>query len=44
MTNGAGKGDAPRPVDRKKYEENYQKIFNKEEDSNEEISKRSDKK
>ena len=44
MTNGAGKGDTPRPVNRKKYEENYQKIFNKEEDNNEEISKRSDKK
>ena len=29
MTNGAGKGSSPRPVNRKKYEENYEKIFNK---------------
>jgi len=25
--NGAGKGDLPRPVDRKKYEKNYERIF-----------------
>jgi hypothetical protein len=27
MSNGAGKGDKYRPVDRKKYEENYDRIF-----------------
>jgi len=26
---GAGKGDKPRPIDRKKYEDNYDRIFNK---------------
>ena len=26
---GAGKGDAYRPVNKKKYDENYDKIFNK---------------
>jgi len=26
--NGAGKGDVPRPYDRKKYAENYERIFN----------------
>ena len=25
--NGAGKGDVPRPCDRKKYAENYKRIF-----------------
>ena len=25
----AGKGDSPRPFDRKKYEENYDRIFRK---------------
>ena len=24
---GAGKGDKPRPVDKKKYDENYERIF-----------------
>ena len=28
---GAGKGDAPRPVDKKKFDENYDAIFRKEE-------------
>ena len=25
----AGKGDKPRPVDKKKYDENFDRIFNK---------------
>ena len=28
-SNGAGKGDVPRPYDRKKYAENYDRIFRK---------------
>jgi hypothetical protein len=31
---GAGKGDAPRPVDKKKFDENYDTIFRKEEKCN----------
>ena len=27
---GAGKGDSPRPVNKKKYDENYVKIFGHE--------------
>ena len=27
--NQAGKGDKPRPVDKKKWDENYDQIFNK---------------
>ena len=27
--NGAGKGDVPRPCDKKKYDENYDRIFGK---------------
>jgi len=30
MSNQAGKGDTPRPVDPKKYGENYDRIFRKE--------------
>ena len=26
---GAGKGDAPRPVNKKRYDENYDRIFKK---------------
>jgi hypothetical protein len=29
MSKGAGKGDKPRPVDAKKYAENYERIFGK---------------
>jgi len=29
---GAGKGDAPRPVDKRKYDENYDAIFRKKEE------------
>ena len=29
MSNQAGKGDNPRPVDPKKYGENYDRIFGK---------------
>jgi hypothetical protein len=31
---GAGKGDAERPVDRKKYRENWDAIFSKKKNSN----------
>lgn len=27
---GAGKGDSPRPIDKKKFDENYDQIFRKE--------------
>lgn len=32
--NGAGKGSVPRPVDKAKYDENYERIFGKKEDKN----------
>lgn len=28
-SNGAGKGDVPRPMNKKKYDENYERIFGK---------------
>ena len=29
---GAGKGDKPRPVDKKKYDKNWERIFRREVD------------
>lgn len=29
MNGGAGKGDKPRPLDKKRYDENYERIFGK---------------
>jgi len=31
---GAGKGDAPRPIDKKKFDENYDAIFRKGDEQN----------
>jgi hypothetical protein len=39
MSKGAGKGDKPRPVDPKKYAENYERIFGKKKPATKQASR-----